>query len=35
MYFKENNKFILNIKNDEHPQNEVNKAWEKLENIYK
>lgn len=34
-YFKENNKFILNIKNNEHPQNEVNKAWEKLENIYK
>lgn len=34
-YFKENDKFILNIKNDEHPQNEVNKAWEKLENIYK
>lgn len=34
-YFIENNKFILNIKNNEHPQNEVNKAWEKLENIYK
>jgi len=35
LYKKENNDFIINIKNPDHPANEINKAWELLDEILK